>query len=103
MPDLEWKLQKQLDLQVMLFFHNIEHYCLCVSFSFGLYFLMGRLARGGVSEPHSPYIFPCLHNTKEAYVATCLTNAVRTHIQNEDQKKRFGSCSLRKGQVVGQA
>jgi hypothetical protein len=99
-PDFEWKLQKQLDLQVMLFFHDLEHYCLCVFFSFGLYFLMRGLKRDGVSEARSPYVFLYLHDTKKAYVATRLTNAIRAHIPSDERKKHFGSQSLWKGKAT---
>jgi hypothetical protein len=99
-PDFKWKLQKQLDSQVMLFFHDLKHYCICVFFSFGLSFLMRGLIHDGVSEAHSPYVFPYLHDTKKAYVATRFTKAIRGHIPSDERKKNFGSHSLRKGKAM---
>ena len=107
-PDFDWILVKQLDRQCMLLFCDLELYCLCPFFGFGVYFLYGGLRREGVSDAKKDFVFPWLHEMHKDNVASHLTTAIRSNIittlptqeARDKRKKAFSTRSLRKGTMT---
>lgn len=97
-PDFDWKIPKQLDRQPMLFFHDMEIFCLDVFLSFALFGMFGGFERPPtIPEARKPYVFPYLHDLKKDYVAERMTKYIRSAISDVNRKKAFTSRSMRKG------
>jgi hypothetical protein len=96
--DIDWRIDKQVGRQCMLFFHDAALYMLDVYMSFALFFLFGGLHRPPtIPLARHPFVFPSLHNVKKESVAERMTNLIRSTISDKTRKKAFTSRSSRKG------
>jgi hypothetical protein len=93
-PDFDWKIPKQLDRQPMLFFHDVELFCLDVFLSFALFGMFGGFLRPPtVPEARRAYVFYYLHDIKKESVAERMTNCIRATITDANRRKAFTSRS----------
>ena len=95
--DVDWQIIKQLDKQCMLMYCDLHLYCLCPIFAFGVFFLYGNLQRAGVSDVKKPFIFFYLQDVKQKSLSKRLTDTVREHCPDPEQKRILSSKSTKKG------
>lgn len=95
--DFDWNIIKQLDKQCMLMYCDLELYCLCPYFAFGVYFLFGNLRRENVEDHQTDFVFPHLSSVQKESVAARLTADMRLNIEDKNRKGNFTSKSIKKG------